>query len=88
MNTLSFITNKGGDRTPKHTTFTPSSLFPDRDRAVVSNAITANQLGRIHYQETYWFGCALNDVSIPEGTIVEVLQRRGNTWLVKPITRK
>ena len=53
-------------------------------RAIVSQTIEANHLGRIYYQNTYWFGCGLNDAYIPEGTVVEVLERHGTTWLVRP----
>ncbi|MEB3357225.1 MAG: NfeD family protein [Synechococcales bacterium] len=87
MFAFSFITNGRGDRSQSEKIPVPSSLFPTSDHATVVNAITPNQLGRIRYQDTYWFGCALHDVHIPEGTVVEVLERRGNTWLVTPAPR-
>jgi len=87
MFAFSFIANALGDRTQSDQNFVASSLFPASDRAVVSDPITSNRPGRIRYQDTYWFGCALNDAYIPEGTIVELLERRGNTWLVTPAPR-
>ena len=86
MSILSFLTlksNRSSQEMPiQHS---QGSLFPESDRAIVSKTIDANHPGRIYYQNTYWFGCGLNDAYIPEGSIVKVLERRGTTWLVKPI---
>lgn len=86
MNAFRFITRNGGDRHRIRTDRASSSLFPMPNHAVVSVEISPDSLGRIYYQSTYWFGCSLNDVYIPEGAVVEVLKRRGNTWLVTPVT--
>jgi membrane protein implicated in regulation of membrane protease activity len=91
MQALSFIKNRnarGNREGTVGTVFTSSSLFLDSNRAIVSDDITAGRRGRIYYQDTYWFGCALNDVDILKGAVVELLERRGNTWLVKPIAAR
>ncbi|NEQ97953.1 MAG: hypothetical protein F6K30_14740 [Cyanothece sp. SIO2G6] len=62
-----------------------SRVFIANNLAIVSDAINPGQLGRVYHQATYWFGCALDDVYIPKGSIIELVERQGNTWLVKPI---
>ena len=84
MTIFSLLSRNQSDRASKNTTSISSSLFPMSDRATVSDEITSDHLGRIYYQSTYWFGCSANDIDIPEGTIVELLELRGNTWLVRP----
>lgn len=87
MNIFGFVKGKSGKHRVKTRESISSSLFLESHHAVVSDAITSHCLGRIYYQNTYWFACALNDVYIPEGVIVEVLERRANTWLVRPVVR-
>ncbi len=86
MSAFNFLTKTRSDRPSHRSELSASSLFPKPNRAVVSAEINPDSLGRIYYQSTYWFGCSLNDTYIPEGTIVEVLERRGNTWLVTPVS--
>ncbi|MGB3494258.1 MAG: NfeD family protein [Elainellaceae cyanobacterium] len=84
MNVLKFLAKKSGDRHYSNTELIDSSLFPKHNQAVVDADINPDSQGRIYYQSTYWFACSLHDIYIPEGTVVEVLERRGNTWLVTP----
>ncbi|MEM9213683.1 MAG: NfeD family protein [Cyanobacteria bacterium P01_F01_bin.150] len=72
-------------RSPQKSNPSRSLLFPEGDRAVVLQSIEPDHLGRISYQGTHWFACGINDVYIPENTLVKVLSRRGTTWLVQPI---
>jgi membrane protein implicated in regulation of membrane protease activity len=51
--------------------------------AVVIRDITAGQRGRIHYMSTDWFARSADDTCIPVGSIVHLLRRDGNTWLVQ-----
>lgn len=72
-------------RPPQESNRGISSLFLEGDRAVVLETIEPDHLGRISYQGTHWFACSVNDIYIPEQTIVKVLDRRGTTWIVQPI---
>lgn len=62
-------------------------FFSGRDFAIVSDEIRPNHRGRIYYQGTYWYAYAANDSFIPINTLVEPIQRRNNTWLVKPLQK-
>ena len=62
-----------------------SALFPESDRAIVLEPIGPNHLGRIYYQGTHWFACAVDDTAIAKDTIVRVIERRENTWLVQAV---
>ncbi|MBD2109313.1 NfeD family protein [Nodosilinea sp. FACHB-13] len=54
-------------------------------KGYVEQAINPNRRGRVRYQSTYWFGICADARSLPPGTEVTVLGRRGNTLLVQPI---
>lgn len=62
---------------------TANLRFSTGDRAVVANAITPGCMGRIYYQSTYWNGYTADSLCLAEGSVVQVLERRGNTWLVR-----
>jgi hypothetical protein len=51
-------------------------------RAYLTQPIYPSQPGRLHYLATEWNAIALDGGSIPIGTAVQPVQRRGNTWLV------
>lgn len=53
--------------------------------AVVVADIKPLQKGRIKYQATYWFGRCEDPVTLPKGTMVKVIRREGNTWVVRSI---
>lgn len=56
-----------------------------KTKGYVEQAINPNRRGRVRYQATYWFGVCADARSLPPGTEVTVLGRRGNTLLVQPI---
>jgi membrane protein implicated in regulation of membrane protease activity len=62
-------------------------FFSGGDFAIVSDEIRPNLRGRIYYQGTYWYAYSANDSCIPVNTLVEPLQRKNNTWLVKPLQK-
>lgn len=59
-------------------------FFSDQNFAVVLNTVTSSDRGRIRYQNTDWFACTLSAQPIVKGALVELIERRGNTWLVSP----
>lgn len=59
-----------------------SLIFGKSDRAVVVRDISPEQRGRIAWRNTTWFAVSDQNIHIPAGTIVDLLEREGNTWLV------
>lgn len=54
-------------------------------KGYVEQAISPDSRGRVRYQATYWFGVCDDGRSLPKGTEVTILGRRGNTLIVEPI---
>ncbi|MBD1997309.1 NfeD family protein [Leptolyngbya sp. FACHB-541] len=52
---------------------------------VVVETIKPGRRGRIAFQATSWFGVYDGNEELLPGAIVEVLERSGTTWLVRPI---
>lgn len=78
------ITSTGRSQNPSQGphTFTAASSFSTSSRAYLTREILPGRVGRLHYQATEWSACALNDVHIPAGVDVVLVERQGNTWLV------
>lgn len=55
--------------------------------AVVIEEIYANQPGRVKLIGTSWRAACTSAVCLPVGTLVQVVQRKGLTLVVTPITR-
>jgi membrane protein implicated in regulation of membrane protease activity len=55
------------------------------NRATVVTAMQPGQIGRIKFQATYWFGFCEENLKLQVGDMVEVLDRDGNTLIVKPV---
>ncbi|MBE7382885.1 MAG: hypothetical protein F6J95_015905 [Leptolyngbya sp. SIO1E4] len=61
-------------------------MFGKKDRARVVRDILPERRGRISWSNTTWFAISNDNLGIPAGTVVELLAREGNTWLVKAVT--
>lgn len=83
MSDLVFSTLTSPINSEDDSDFTLGLSFRISNDAVVVRDITAGKRGRIHYQSTDWFARAINNLSIPSGTVVHLLKRDGNTWLVE-----
>ncbi len=59
--------------------------IPKPTRGYVEQAISPEGRGRVKFQATYWFGICDDGRSLPKGTEVTVIGRRGNTLIVEPI---
>lgn len=66
---------------PSSTYFTHSH----QNCGVVVETIKLGRRGRITFQSTSWFGVYDGDEELLPGTIVEVLERSGTTWVVRPL---
>jgi membrane protein implicated in regulation of membrane protease activity len=64
-----------------------SDLTAFQGRGVVERTITPSTPGRVYFQASYWPARlsqpGVND--LPPGTLVEVVDRKGLTLLVKPL---
>lgn len=50
----------------------------------IEQAISPNGRGRVRYQATCWFAICDDGRSLPKGTEVTIVGRRGNTLIVEP----
>ncbi|WP_204153441.1 NfeD family protein [Leptolyngbya sp. CCY15150] len=87
MKTLHIANSNQTERSSYMTVSRSKLFFSGEDFAIVSYAIRPNRRGRIYYQGTYWYAYAVNDSFIPMNALVEPLQRRHTTWLVKPLQK-
>lgn len=53
-------------------------------RAYIIQKVTRTTPGRVHYQATSWFAVSKNNAPIESGTLVDLLERHGNTYVVQP----
>ncbi|NER79532.1 MAG: hypothetical protein F6K42_08095 [Leptolyngbya sp. SIO1D8] len=80
-----FIANKSLRQQQNHFQSQRVLMFGKKDRAMVVRDILPERRGRISWSNTTWFAISTDNFRIPAGTVVELLDRDGNTWLVKAV---
>lgn len=60
-------------------------MFGHKERAKVVRDILPGRRGRIAWGNTTWFALSNENIYLPAGTIVDLLDRDGNTWLVQAV---
>jgi membrane protein implicated in regulation of membrane protease activity len=71
---------------PKARPSTRSVMAALESIADVTETISPNQRGRVHYQGSWWFAVCLEPIEILPGKRVRVIERDNITLIVEPLT--